>query len=636
MAAFCFASAVSAKEEHVQVSLIADTDAIEPGKPFRLGALFKIDPQWHIYWHTPGEIGLPTEIHWELPEGFTAGPLQWPEPKRIETAGIVNIGYESEVLIFASVTPTTNLESDKKYKLSAKTNWLVCKLDGQCIPGEMEIELSLSAGKAAASAFSSLFDHYAETVPRETPISTPVATTATPPKEQGIKATEQGQVFSFLKEKKESKAEKSTIGFLVFAFLGGLLLNIMPCVLPVLSIKILSFVRQSGEEPKRVFRLGLVFALGVFASFAALASVVVAVQGAGTQIGWGFQFQEPRFVILMCAIVFAFGLSLFGVFTVELPGTAIEGVEGLQRREGAAGAFFNGVLATALATPCTAPLLAPALGFAFAQPPLVIYLFFLAIAGGLASPYVLLTAKPGWLKFMPKPGAWMDVFKQIMGFLLMATVVWLLSVVGGQIGSEGIIQTLAFLTVVGLACWLLGLGFDLRATNKKRLTFAASASALILVSYLYFPERFLRVKEKPGIDARQTVSIADGKIQWQSFSVDLVEKLAAENKTVFVDFTADWCLTCKVNEKAVLATQAIQDALAKYNVITLKADYTNRSPEITRVLHQFGRSGVPLYVVFPAGRPGEPIVLPDGLLTVSMVVNRLAEASEKKPTSSKP
>lgn len=455
---------------------------------------------------------------------------------------------------------------------------------------------------------------------------TPVAATSSEP---GTEATPPNAAdadssgFSFITEKRTE--DRSMALFLLFAFIGGLFLNVMPCVLPVLSIKILGFVNQANEDPKRIFHLGLVFGLGVLVSFLALATTVVAIQSAGAQVGWGFQLQEPRFVVVMIAIIFAFGLSLFGVYSIDLPGAATQGLAGATGKEGPGGAFFNGVLATVLATPCTAPLLGPALGFAFSQPPIMIYLFFVTIALGLAAPYVLLSWKPAWLKIVPKPGPWMETFKQSMGMLMMATVVWLLWVLGKQAGADAIVATLSFLLVISIACWAIGWGFDLSATNRKRATASVVALTLTLGAYFYFPERYLDKLGGAVASAEPTTKVT-GETEWKPFSIDLVNELSALNKTIFVDFTADWCLTCKVNEKTVLSTKKVQAAFAEYEVETLLADYSRRQPEITKILQQFGRAGVPMYLVFPAGHPEDYILLPE-VLTTSLVVDTLAEAS---------
>ncbi len=632
-----FRSSVSAQkdkdEKLVEASVVANVETVSPGREFWIGVLFKIAPHWHIYWHTPGELGLPTKVDWEAPKGFEIGPLEWPKPAEFTTEGILSKGYEGEVLLLARVKPPKELPGDSPIEFKASVSWLVCKTDGSCIPGDATLKAALSVGEAKPSAHAADFEKYVAQVPKDdtaiAPPEEPEGDTPEPAPTKEIKPLKEGQVFSFLDPDGVKKTEANAALMLLYAFLGGIILNIMPCVLPVLSIKILSFVRQSSDDPARIFRLGLVYALGVLASFAALATLVVLLQRAGQVVGWGFAFQEPRFVILMCAVVLAFGLSLFGVFEVDLPGSAIQNVEGLQHREGATGAFFNGILATALATPCTAPFLAPALGFAFTQPPLMIYLIFSLVAAGLALPYVILSRWPGWLKFMPKPGNWMNTFKQFMGFLLIATLVWLLSVLSNQGGGELIVWTLAFLTCVGLACWIWGLGSDLGASAGRKLGYGGTALVIVFVGYIFFPERQLRGMESAPVSESESIE-SHGNIRWKKFSIGLVEDLAAQNRTIFVDFTAAWCATCKVNEANAINTPEVEAAFKDYKVETLLADWTNRNEEIGKVLKVFGRSGVPMYVIFPGGNPGEPIVLPDGLITASQVVEAVKKASSKK------
>lgn len=459
----------------------------------------------------------------------------------------------------------------------------------------------------------------------------PPSPTAAPSTSTKEPAAAGATAFNFLDAAAKPKTERSLLLLLFYALVGGLILNVMPCVLPVLSIKILGFVRQAGDDPRRIFHLGLVFGLGVLVSFAALASIVVGAKAGGSQIGWGFQLQEPRFIIIVAAVIFAFALSLFGVFEIDLPGAATQRLDGLQRREGASGAFFNGVLATLLATPCTAPLLGPALGFAFSQPPAMIYLFFLTIGVGLAAPYVLLSANPRWLRFVPKAGPWMETFKQAMGFLLVATVIWLLWVLGKTTGSDGIVWTLCFLAGVGAACWLLGREMGLGASATRRTSALAGALVLIALSYFIFPERYLSKVGQSVASATPTIApkkseTASNEIEWQPFSFDLVNTLTAQKKTVFVDFTADWCWTCKLNENAVLKKDDVAEAFKKYGVEAVTADYTRRQPELTKILQQFGRAGVPMYLIFPAGHPEDYILLPE-VLTPGLVKDKLAEAA---------
>ncbi len=410
---------------------------------------------------------------------------------------------------------------------------------------------------------------------------------------------------------------------LLFAFIGGLILNVMPCVLPVISLKVMGFVEQAGSGASKSIQHGLMFTLGVLLSFWLLALVAVLLQQAGAQIGWGFQFQSPMFVLAMSVVMFVFGLNLVGVFEFSAPSVSGEVGQALSRRD-AVGSLMNGVLATTLATPCTAPFLGSALGFAFSQPPSVIFAIFTVVGFGLATPYLILAAKPQWLKFIPKPGDWMIRFKQVMGFLLFATVVWLLSVMGAQLGAEGVVATVALLLGVGVACWAIGAVIDFSSSMARKALVWTLAVATALGSYYLSFERYLNWR---SVDAS---SIANTKrestIAWKAFSLALVEESVAAGKPVFIDFTADWCFTCKVTEQTVLETEAVREKIAALGVVPVKADWTNRNDEITQLLKKFGRSGVPLYVVFPAGKLNEPIVLPE-VITKEMLIDALEKSS---------
>jgi thiol:disulfide interchange protein DsbD len=417
--------------------------------------------------------------------------------------------------------------------------------------------------------------------------------------------------------------------YLFFAFLGGLLLNIMPCVLPVIALKVFGLVKMAGDQPARIKGLGVSFAAGILASFLALAMVVIMLQLAGQQVGWGFQFQEPRFVIAMAALVFAFGLSLFGVFEINLPGAAVVGISAAvahQKGRGYGASFGEGVFATVLATPCTAPFLGSALGFAFAQPWWVILLIFTCVAAGMAIPYVVLTARPGWIRFLPKPGAWMVTARQFMGFLMMATLLWLLYVLGKQMGMEAVIWTGAFLLSVGLACWLIGKFATLTASRRAYWLTWSAAVLLLIGGYLLFLVFALDINTAIAVESSGTpaANTADG-IEWKQFTLAGLEEDLKGNRPVFLDFTAEWCLTCKVNEKTVLTTKEVMEKFHALNVLPVRADWTNRNSDITRLLSKFGRSGVPLYVIFPAGRSGTPIVLPE-VITGGIVLDALDAA----------
>ncbi len=335
-------------------------------------------------------------------------------------------------------------------------------------------------------------------------------------------------------------AKVGLLGMLGLAFLGGLILNVMPCVLPVIALKILGFVHQSQEAPQRVRQLGLVYALGVLASFLVLAGIVIQVQHAGGTASWGMQMQNPWFRLALLVVVTLVALNLFGVFEITLPGSALGAAAGLASKEGTAGAFFNGVLATALATPCTAPFLAVALGFAFTQPAWVIVLIFTAVALGLAAPYVLLSWQPGWLKFLPKPGAWMLRFKVAMGFPMLATAIWLFDLTAPAFGEGGVLWLGLGLALLASTAWVWG-EFVQRGARRRPLALGVCL-ALLAFNYAYVLEDQLHWRSPQVADTSgEIVQDSPGGIEWRRWSESAVQAARAAGHPVLVDFTAKWC-----------------------------------------------------------------------------------------------
>jgi len=412
---------------------------------------------------------------------------------------------------------------------------------------------------------------------------------------------------------------------LLFAFIGGLILNIMPCVLPVIALKILGFVSEAKSEPRRVRNLGLIYAAGVLLSFLALAALVIGVKAAGNHAGWGMQFGSPVFIVCLTTLVTLVALNLFGVFEVILGGRAIGAAGELASKHGAAGAFFNGVLATVLATPCTAPFLGAALGFAFAQSAVVIVLIFLTVGLGLASPYILLSWNPAWLKFLPKPGAWMEKFKIAMGFPMLATVVWLFNVAASSYGKN-VLWLGIFLVVVAFAAWIFG-EFVQRGRARKGV---ALALVLILLAggYAFALEKELDWRTAMP-DTSTTGSLkesADG-IDWQRWSPEAVATARAAGKVVLVDFTADWCLTCQVNKKTSIEITSVREKIKSLNAVALLGDYTHFPDAITTELNRYNRAGVPLVLVYPKSADAAAIVLPE-VLTPGIVLDALDRAAK--------
>jgi thiol:disulfide interchange protein DsbD len=411
---------------------------------------------------------------------------------------------------------------------------------------------------------------------------------------------------------------------LLYAFIGGLILNVMPCVLPVIALKILGFVSEAKSSPRRVRALGGIYAVGVLFSFLVMAAIVIGVKAAGHQAGWGMQFGSPIFIVCLTTLVTLVALNLFGVFEVTLGGKTLDAAGNLAARHGASGAFFNGVLATTLATPCTAPFLAPALGFAFSQSAATIIFIFLTVGLGLASPYVLLSWNPAWLKFLPKPGAWMEKFKIAMGFPMLATVVWLYSVAGSSYGKN-VLWLGVFLIVVALAAWIFG---EFVQRGRKHKT-AAAIVALILLGggYAIALEKELDWRNAmPEADATGSLKESADGIDWQRWSPEAVASARAAGKIILVDFTADWCLTCQVNKKTSIEISSVRQKLKDLNAVALLADYTHFLGAITTELNRYNRAGVPLVLVYPKKAESEPIVLPE-VLTPGIVLAALDRAA---------
>jgi thiol:disulfide interchange protein/DsbC/DsbD-like thiol-disulfide interchange protein len=412
---------------------------------------------------------------------------------------------------------------------------------------------------------------------------------------------------------------------LLYAFIGGLILNIMPCVLPVIALKILGFINHAQHEPRRVRALGLIYAAGVLVSFLALAAVVIGVKAAGHHAGWGMQFGSPVFIVVLTTLVTLVALNLFGVFEVTLGGRALSAAGQLASKQGAPGAFFNGLLATALATPCTAPFLAPALGFAFAQSSSLIMLVFLFVGLGLAAPYVVLSWNPAWLKFLPKPGAWMEKFKIAMGFPMLATAVWLFNLAYDYYGKN-VLWLGVFLVVVAFAAWIFGEFFQRGRTGKG----VAAVIVLILLAggYAYALEDQLHWRTPMVIaDATGSLQESPDGIDWQPWSPQVVVKARSEGRPVLVDFTADWCLTCQVNKKIAIEIPSVRQKLKELDAIALVGDYTHFPDNITLELNQYGRAGVPLVLIYPKSPDAQPIVLPQ-VLTPGIVLGALDRAAK--------
>ena len=671
----------------VKAEVLADTSAIVPGKAFTVGLLLRMAPGWHTYWKFSGDAGLPTELKWKLPQGWKIGEIQWPIPlKTIDPGDIETYGYENDVLLMQEITPSSKI-NESSVKLSADANWLVC--EKICIPGGETLQLELPISTTNQPANTELFARYRRLSPQNWPganaataewtragsdlrlkvtsvaLANSPAVDFFPLPEEGtvvghptVDSRNKNQILFRIPIESSGKSVSAMAGlvvfsqqpngddraawqitppsivsaahpapvrgiftFLLFGFLGGIILNLMPCVLPVISLKIFGFIQQAGQSRQKILRSGIAFALGIFAWFIALALLLIALKAAGRDVTWGgFQFTNAYFVLALSVIVLVFALNLFGVFEISLPQSMTRGLLSTTERKDDLGSFFQGVFATVLATPCTAPFLGTALGFAFSQSPAIILAMFVAIAAGMSAPYLLLSAQPAWLQFLPKPGSWMMHVKQFMGFLLLATLLFLLYVLGAQRGLEGAIWASCFLLVISVACWIKGAFVVPTASAAKRNVAVVLMLVLVFASGVYFiGDKFYFA----------SVAATDSRLRgdWQAFAPDRLQAELEQGHPVFVDFTAAWCLTCKFNEANVLESQEVREAFQRRGVVKLRADWTNGDPVITKLLQQFGRPGVPLYVLYP-GKSEEPIVFPE-LLTKSMVLEKLDTAARK-------
>jgi len=421
-----------------------------------------------------------------------------------------------------------------------------------------------------------------------------------------------------LADKKPTSGDFSILlKFLAFAFLGGIILNIMPCVLPVLSIKAMSLVKQSGESKKSILKQSFAYTFGVVLSFWVLAIAVIILKISGEAVGWGFQFQSPTFVFFLLIIIFIFALSMFDIIIFHSP---VSSTGGLDQKKGVMGAIFSGVFAVLLATPCTAPMLGPAIGFAFSQPSYFIFLIFTLIGLGLAFPFLLLGFFPSLIQKIPKPGEWMNIFKFVMGFLLLATVLFLYRSLYFLIGGDNSISVLWFLLILSFFIWIFGKYYNPMVSKKKKLVIFIISLILTIIS------------------GKALISFEDNSINsseskysgWLKFDEKKVLSDIASGKKVFIDFTAEWCMTCQTNKITVLHTADMMNYFKKHNIILYYADNTKKNIILDKWLKKYERAGVPLYLYFDERYP-KGIIFPE-ILTPDMLKSKM-NIIEKKTSN---
>ena len=661
------------RSERATMTLAAEVASVAPGQPFRIGLRQRLAPGWHTYWKNPGDAGLPPELALSLPDGASAGAFSWPAPQRIPFGPLVNYGYEGAVLLPLVVTPPPGLRPGQSFTVEASGQWLVCAQ--VCIPeeGRFSLTLPVEASARPDPAMAPLFLQAESELPRPAPwparigfdgqqgalllqgadlspaavkeayffaaeggvldhaAAQPLQVAAgglrlgLPRGEQPLPATVEGVVAITDAAGSRSAYAVSAIPgpvppvlaappglplgrALLWAALGGLILNLMPCVFPILAMKALGLARLSGAARAEVRAHAASYSAGVVLSFLALAGLLLALRLAGQSAGWGFQFTSPLFVTLVGWLMLAVGLNLSGVFQMGGPVAAGGALAG---RGGHLGSFSTGALAVLVATPCTAPFMAAAIGAALAMPPAATLAVFGAMGLGMAAPYGVLALLPGLARRLPRPGAWMERLKQALAFPMYGAALWLLWVLAQLAGPGALAAALAGGLAVGFAAWALGLA---QLSRGRGRWLGRLAGGLALLGAAALLPALLRDTPPAG-------SAAAARTGEEAWSAERVAAGRAENRPVFVNLTAAWCITCKVNERVALDTEVVRAAFARRNVLALTGDWTRGGAAIGNLLREHGREGVPLYLLYPAGG-GAPVVLPQ-VLTESILLRAL-------------
>ncbi len=579
-------------EQKASLVLNADRTAYDAGSAARVAALVTIEPEWHVNSNKPTfDYLIPTVLTLELPEGWTQEQVHYPpaEMQKFAFADQPLAVYDGDVVIVADLKVPAGAAAGT-YPVRGSLRYQACN-DSQCLPpvtAEAEIQLTLGPGGQP---------QHGETFSKAEGSGSAAATGAAkpgPPKPAGNLAV-----------------------MLLLAVLGGLILNVMPCVLPILSLKVFGLVRSAAHGHAEVARGALATAAGILISFWALALAAIAAHAAGAAVGWGIQFQRPGFVAFLAVVVVLFCLNLWGLFEIPLP-QRLARVGAGGPREGLAGHFVSGLFATLMATPCSAPFLGTAIGFALAQPTAVVLAVFTALGAGMALPYLLVAAAPGVARLLPKPGSWMETVRGVMGFLLAASAVWLFYVLSLQVSPEQLAAIQLGLLGIALFTWMqrrLGAGKVLRS--------AAAVGVLAAIAVT-----LVAAAREPGTVVQRGATEPAGLIPWVAWDRAKAESLAAGGQLVFVDVTAAWCFTCKANERLVLNTPEVAQAFAENGVVPMKADWTNRNDEIAAFLAEHGRYGIPFYLLY---RPGQDPHVFSELPSKDGLVATVREAAGVRP-----
>jgi thiol:disulfide interchange protein len=647
-----------------QVSIVTDSDVIQAGKSFYVGLRFQLTQGWHVYWSNPGDAGQPPAFHLHAPDGVTDSGIEWPTPIRILEGPAMVYAYTGDLTLPVKVTVPASFTGNT-LKLVVDADWLVCA--DHCVPEKGQFELSIPVGaEEKKSPQAALIEASLARQPRTSPFDIHVTNNdvmtvkgaslspqavkdawffpdkwgmvvhAAPQKlafdDNGFSlALKAGPLFKagtslsgilVLKDasSKESyynvtaSPEAAVVGWsvwlrtLLFALLGGLILNLMPCVFPVLAMKAFSIAKLSSHERVHVREQAFFYTFGVLVAFAVIAVILIAVRAAGESVGWGFQFQSPIFVTLMAWLLLVIGLNLSGVFMF---GGRMMGMgESYARMQGNTGSFFTGLLAVVVATPCVAPFMGAAIASALMASPQGILTIFLAMGLGLALPYALLALFPGAASVLPRPGAWMETLKQALAFPMYGACAWLVWVLSQQEGSQGLAFALAGIILLALIAWLIG------QVNSDKQSGRFIKNGFVIISLTLVCGLLYGIAKLPMITSAAATHAAMNE---EPYTAQRLAELQASGQAVFVDMTAAWCITCLVNERGAISAADVQQAFVHAHIIYMQGDWTQQNPEITRFLQQHGSDGVPLYVFYPPNH-GVPVVLPQ-ILTPTIILN---------------
>jgi len=654
------------RELNVPATLLAESRQVQPGQSVTLAFLMEPKPTWHGYWENPGDAGIGMSFDWQLPDGVTAGKAQFPVPDTLLISGIMNYVYKGDYAVLVNLTLSSDVRPGP-LPISIKSEWLSCT-DEICVPEQDELSIILQVvARDTAGQLDQRFDGFRAALPRplgseatfavrdglfRLSVPLPASVEIDKPyyfiKDDGIVDYGAPQIFSrdgdrliletgargdeldtisgvlkiadhtgfsFTATKGEvamtglplagdgARTEASaSLLFLALggALLGGLLLNLMPCVFPILSLKAISLAKAGGNEAE-VRRDALAYTAGVVLVATALGAILLGLRASGAAVGWAFQLQDPRIIFVLLALVTAIGLNLAGLF--ELPNLNFGNK--LTKKDGTAGSFWTGALAAFVATPCTGPFMAAALGATIVLPPIAALVIFAGLGVGLALPFLLIAFVPGIRSRLPKPGPWLDRFRKAMAVPMFLTSIGLIWLLGRQIGTDALGLSLIFLLLVALTLWWFG-GGQMKGLSRGALTGAAMAVAIV--------GGILALPGEEAMNSQKLANTSTATLPGEPFSETRLSELRASDQPVFAYFTADWCITCKANEAAAIQRSETAEVFKAANVAVLVGDWTRPDPDISRFLEKHGRAGVPLYIYYAPGK--EPVILPQ-ILTVA-------------------